>query len=99
MGKVLDDLLGVDSFTSTRFTGNQHRLISTVGQHCLISSIGNGVQVRWHFSSLASLVSVENVWSIHWQHFIGIDCDTEKTRIGVNEELDVSRSQNIQNAH
>merc|ERR1712142_343336 len=96
MGEVLDDLLGVDSLTSTRFTSNQHRLIFSVGQHSLVSSIGNGVQVGWHFSTLAALVGVDDVWGVYWQHFVGIDSDTEKTRVGIDQEFDVSGSQNIQ---
>merc|ERR1711962_921938 len=96
MGKVLDDLLGVDSFTSTRFTSNQHRLIFSVGQHSLISSIRNSVQVGWHFSTLATLISIDNIWSIYWQHLVGIDGNTEETRVGIDQEFNVSRSQNIQ---
>merc|ERR1712142_169087 len=96
MGEVLDDLLGVDSLTSTRFTSNQHRLIFSVGQHSLVSSIRDSVQVGWHFSTLAALVGVDDVWGVYWQHLVGVDSNTEKTRVGVDQEFNVSRSQNIQ---
>uniref|UniRef100_A0A914LMQ8 Uncharacterized protein n=1 Tax=Meloidogyne incognita TaxID=6306 RepID=A0A914LMQ8_MELIC len=54
--KVRDNLLGVLSFTGTRFTGDQHRLVFAILDHVTISFISNREQMRGHFiSSLADI--------------------------------------------
>jgi hypothetical protein len=95
-GEVLDDLLGVDGLTGTRLTSNKHRLVFSVGQHLLVGSISDGVQVRGHFVSLTATVGVDTVHSVHGEHLVGVNSDAEKTRIGVDKELSVSRSENVE---
>lgn len=78
-GEVLDDLLGVDGLTSTRLTSNKHRLVFSVGQHLLVGSISDGVQMRGHFVSFTATVGVDTVHSVNRKHLVGINSDAEKT--------------------
>ena len=78
-GEVLDDLLGVDGLTSTRLTSDKHGLVFSVGQHLLVGSISDGVQVRGHFVSLSATVGVDTVHSVDGKHLVGVNSDTEKT--------------------
>ena len=93
--EILNNTLGVDSFTSTRFTlidqseertnekgeltSNQHRLIVTFSQHIIVSIIRNGINVRRHFRLSFTLVASNNMIVIYWKPLVGIDCNTEKT--------------------
>uniref|UniRef100_A0A1B0C7E8 Uncharacterized protein n=1 Tax=Glossina palpalis gambiensis TaxID=67801 RepID=A0A1B0C7E8_9MUSC len=48
-GEIRNYLFGVLSLTSTRLTGNQHRLIDVVGQHIDVGTVRNSENMWWHF--------------------------------------------------
>ena len=65
-------------------TSNQHRLIFTISQHIVVSIVRNGVDVRRHFSFSFVLITDNNMVVIYWKPLVRINCDTEKTGIGVD---------------
>ena len=64
-----------------KLTSNQHRLIVTFSQHVIVSIIRNGEDMWRHFRLSLALVTTNNVIVIYWKPLVGIDCDTEKTRV------------------
>jgi len=90
-GKVLDDSLGVDSLTGSRFTSNQHRLVLAGSEHVLVGVIGNRVDVGRHLSSALVVVAEDDVVVVHGKPLVRVNGDTEKTRVGVDKEELVSR--------
>jgi hypothetical protein len=96
-GEVLDDFFGVDGFTGTRFTSDQHGLIVSIHQHVLVGGIGDAVQMWWHFSSSFASVAIDHFLAVDWQHLVWVDGDTEKTGVGVDHEYGVSISEIEQN--
>merc|ERR1719193_258375 len=87
---VTNDLLGVFSLSSTRFTSNQDRLAFTFSQHVLVCVVSNRVQMGWAFSTLLSTVECNNSFTINLQPFVGVDTDTEETRVCVDSHDSVS---------
>ena len=73
-----------------KLTSNQHRLIVTFSQHIVVSIIRDGEDMWRHFRLSLALVTTNNMVVIYGEPLVGIDCDTEKTRIGVDQEFDVS---------
>lgn len=82
-GEVSNYLLGVFSLTSTRLTGNQHRLIDVVGQHVDVGTIRNGENVGWHFITALTTVHLSATVGIYGVTLVGIDGNAEKTRVGL----------------
>lgn len=64
-GKVRNYLLGVFSFSGSRFASNQHRLILMIGQHVDVCTIGNGKNMRWHFATTLAtyILAQRNVYT------------------------------------
>jgi hypothetical protein len=89
-GKVLDDFFGVDSFTGSGFTGDQHRLVMSINEQVLVSGIGDRIKMRWHLSSSLASVAINHFLAVDWKHLVWIDGDTEKTGVGVDNENSVS---------
>ena len=46
-----------------------------------------------HFRFSLALVTTNNVIVIYWKPLVGVDSDTEKTGIGVDQESDISFGQ------
>jgi hypothetical protein len=92
-GKVLDNFFGVDGFTGSGLTGDQHRLVASIDQHVLVSDIGDTVQMRWHFSLPLASVAIDHFLTVDWKHLVWVDGDTEETGVGVDHEDGVSISQ------
>jgi hypothetical protein len=93
-GQVLNDLFGVFSLTSTRFTAkfllerkyisrNQDGLIFLVCEHIVISAIRDRIDVRSHLSSLLALVATDNLVRVDWEFFVGINSNQKEARIGL----------------
>ena len=80
----LNDTLGIDSFSGSRLSSNKHRLIFGVSQHVLVSIVRNGVDVRRHFGFSFVLIADNDMVVIYWKPLVRINCDTEKTGIGVD---------------
>merc|ERR1711962_1719205 len=95
-GHVTNDLLGVLSLSSTRFTSSQDGLTFTFSQHVLVCVVSNGVQMGWAFSTLLTTVHVDDDITIDWQPLVRVDTDTEKTGVCVDPHDSVSSSQVVQ---
>ena len=50
-----------------------------------------------HFRLSLALVTTNNMIVIYWKPLIGIDSDTEETRIGVDQKSDISFGQIVDN--
>ena len=61
----LNDTLGVDSFTHSRLSSDQHGLVLGVSQHVLVGVVRNGVDVRRHFSSAFVVVAGNDMVIVH----------------------------------
>ena len=96
-GEVLDNTLGVDSFTGTRLTSNQHRLVLAVAQHIVVGVVRDGVDVGRHLSLTLVLVAHDDVVVVDGKPLVGVDGDTEETRVGVDQEELVARLQVVDN--
>lgn len=86
-GEVRNDLLRVLSLTSTRLTGNQHRLIHVVGQHVDVGTVRNGKNMGWHFITALTTVHLSATVGIDGVALVGIDGNAEKTGIGLYTAL------------
>merc|ERR1711963_316083 len=89
-GKVGDDLLGVLSLSSTRLTSNQDRLVVASVHHALVGSLSNSKDVGPAFVSSLSNIQLHGAEGVDGESLVGIDGDTEETRVGVDELVDVS---------
>jgi hypothetical protein len=92
-GKVLDDFFGVDSFTGSGLTGDQHRLVMSIHEQVLVSGVGDRVKMRWHLGSSLASIAIDHFLAVDWKHLVWIDGDTEKTGVGVDHENSVSISE------
>ena len=52
----------------------------------LQGSVSDGIQVRWGLVSSSVSVMGSHDGSVHHQPLVGVDTDTEETRVGVNLE-------------
>ena len=68
-------------------------MIFRVSQHVSVGVIRNGVDVGRHFSFTLILVTDDNMVIVYWKPLVGIDSDTKKTGIGVDQESDISFGQ------
>merc|ERR1719515_67378 len=89
-GKVGDDLLGVLSLSSTRFTSNQDGLVDTRVDHALVGSLSNSKDVGPAFISSLSNIQLHGAEGVDGESLVGIDGDTEETRVGVDKLIDIS---------
>merc|ERR1719336_3181258 len=89
-GKVGDDLLGVLSLSSTRLTSNQDGLVAASVHHALVGSLSNGKDVGPAFISSLANIQLHGTKSVDGESLVGIDGDTEETRVGVDKLVDVS---------
>jgi hypothetical protein len=92
-GEVLDNFFGVNSFTGTGLTGDQHRLIVSIDQHVLVGGIGDAVQMWWHLGLSLGSVAIDHFLTVHWEHLVWVDGDAEETGVGVDHEHGVSISE------
>ena len=46
-----------------------------------------------HFRLSLALVTTDNVVIVYWKPLVGIDSDTEETRVGIDQESDVTFGQ------
>jgi hypothetical protein len=83
--QVGDNLLGVLSFSSTRLTSDQHRLVLVISQHVTIGSLCDGPQVRRHFILPLTKVQLDDSSSVDGVPFVRVHHNTEETRVGVDE--------------
>ena len=65
----------------------------TFSQHIVVSVIRNGENVWRHFRLSLALVATNNMVVVYWKPLIGIDSDTEETRVGVDQESDITFGQ------
>merc|ERR1719471_2697310 len=89
-GKVGDDLLGVLSLSGTRLTSNKDGLVATSVHHTLVGSLSNSKDVGPAFISSLTNVQLHGAEGVDGESLVGIDGDTEETRVGVDELVDVS---------
>ena len=69
----------------------------TLTQHIIVSVIRNGVDVWGHFRLSLALVAADNVVVVDGEPLVGVDSDTEKTRVGVDQESNVTLGQVVHN--
>merc|ERR1719385_253679 len=89
-GKVGDDLLGVLSLSSTRLTGNENRLVGARVHHALVGSLSNGKDVGRALITSLTNIQLHGTESVDGESLVGVDGNTEETRVGVDELVDVS---------
>lgn len=82
-GEVGNNLLRVLSFSSSRFTSNQHRLIFVIGQHVDVGTIRDGEKMGWDFITALATVHFSDAVGIQGPSLVRIDDDTEKSRVGL----------------
>jgi hypothetical protein len=85
-GEVGNNLLRVLSFSGTRFTGNQHRLIFVISQHVDVGTIRNGEKMGWDFSATLATVHFGDAVGIQWPTLVRVDDNTEEARVGLEGE-------------
>merc|ERR1719348_2488421 len=95
-GVVLQDLLGVLGLSGAGFTGNKGRLMLALHLEKLKSTVSGGVQVGRSVSTSAVSEMGSHDGSVHHQPLVGVDTDTEETRIGVDLENLVAGSQVVE---
>merc|ERR1712213_55380 len=88
--KVGDDLLGVLSLSSTRLSSNQDGLVVTSVHHALVGSLSNGKDVGPAFISSLANIQLHGAEGVDGESLVRIDGDTEETRVGVDELIDIS---------
>ena len=64
----------------------------------LQGSVSDGVQVRWGLVSSSVSVMGSHDGSVHHQPFVRVDTDAKETRVSVNLENLVARSQVVEDA-
>ena len=84
-GKVGDDLLGVLSLSSSRLSSNQDGLVAASVHHALVGSLSNGKDVGPAFISSLANIQLHGTEGVDGESLVGIDGDTEETRVGVDE--------------
>ena len=67
MNNLCENHLGIDSFTRSRFSSDQHRLIMTFSQHIVVSIIRNGKNMRRHFGLSLSFVKTNDKVIVYWK--------------------------------
>ena len=77
--------------------GNQHRLVVALTQHIVVSVIRNGENVWRHLRLSLGLVATDNVVIVDRKPLVGIDGDTEETRVGVDQETNITLRQVVDN--
>ncbi len=55
-------------------------------QHISVRVISDCINMRWHFMSFLSLVSLNNIVSVDWQPFVRIHHNTEEPRVGLKNQ-------------
>merc|ERR1719367_2754841 len=97
-GKVGDDLLGILSLSGTRLTSNKDRLVDARVGHALVGSLSNSKDVRPAFISSLANVQLHGTEGVDGESLVGIDGDTEETRVGVDKLVDISDNRVPQDA-
>merc|ERR1711970_767160 len=95
-GVVLQDLLCVLGLSGARLTSNERRLMLALHLKKLESTVSDGVQVRRSIGTSAVSEMGSHNGSVHHQPLVGVDTDTEETRIGVDLENLVTDSQVVE---
>merc|ERR1712142_465000 len=93
---ILEHLLGVLGLSGTGLAGNQRRLMLALHLQKLESTVSDGVQVRRSVGTSAVSEMGSHDGSVHHQPLVGVDTDTEETRIGVDLENLVAGSQVVE---
>merc|ERR1712012_917888 len=89
-GEVGNDLLGVLSLSSTRLSSNQDGLVAASVGHALVSSLSNGEDVGPALIPPLANVQLHGAEGVDGESLVGVDGDTEETRVGVDELVLVS---------
>merc|ERR1712012_791929 len=89
-GEVGNDLLGVLSLSSTRLSSNQDGLVAASVGHALVSSLSNGEDVRPALIPPLANIQLHGAEGVDGESLVGVDGDTEETRVGVDELVLVS---------
>ena len=79
--------------SSTELTCNQHGLIVTLSQHIVVGIVRNGEDMWGHFRLSLSLVTTDNVVIVDRKPFVGVDGDTEETRVSVDQKANITLGQ------
>lgn len=64
---------------------NEDRLVLTILQHVMVSVVSNREDMRWHFISSLALVAINDSLGVDWESLVGVDSDTEESRVGLKE--------------
>merc|ERR1719471_957658 len=83
--KVGNNLLGVLSFASTRLTSNENGLILAIVHHTLVGAFSNTKDMRGAFSPPQTNVHLHGTLGVDGETNVGVDGNTEETRVGVDK--------------
>merc|ERR1711881_58859 len=84
-GEVRDDLFGVLSLSSTRLSSNENGLVNTRVDHTLVSSLSNGKNVRPALITPLANIELHGTEGVDGETLVGVDGNTEETRVGVDK--------------
>merc|ERR1719334_229391 len=93
--KVGDDLFGVLSLTSTGLTSDKHRLILVILSHVSISIFRDGEDVGRAFITPFAHENFSSPLSVDGVALVGVDSNTEETRVGIHKLADIASLQII----
>ena len=65
----------------------------TLSQHIVVGIVGDRENVWGHFRLSLSLVATDNVVIVHWEPFVRVDGDAEKTRVSVDQKSNITLGQ------
>jgi hypothetical protein len=95
--KVLDHLLGVLSLTGTRLTSDKHGLGHALRHEVTVSLIGDSEGVRSELVTTLAVVQVDDAVGVDGEELVGVDSNTEKTRIGIDVVVVVTKLKVVEN--
>merc|ERR1719414_1766720 len=89
-GKVGNDLLGVLSLSSTRLSSNKDGLVAASVHHTLVCSLSNGKDMGWNLIPSLANIHLHGTEGVDGESLVGIDGNTEETRVGVDQFVDIT---------
>jgi hypothetical protein len=96
--KILDNLLGVLSLTSTGLTSDKHGLVLMFVQHCTVCLISNGEHVRRLLITTTTTIAIDSVVVVDGESLVGVENHKEKTTVSVDNITVVTDTKVVKNA-
>jgi len=83
--EVLNDLLGVLSLTSTRLTGDKHRLRLTLAEEIAVGFITDSEGVGSKLIAALAVVELNDLLVVNGEQLVGVDHDAEESRVSIDD--------------